>query len=74
MMGLARAGLAHLPLASQMKHLVGPVPLPATRWPRRSPRLSVDTRRRADDKTIKDYKITPGTAIHLVLALRGGRA
>jgi hypothetical protein len=27
---------------------------------------------RADDKTIQDYKITPGTTIHLVLALRGG--
>ncbi|CAK9784047.1 ubiquitin-like protein-like protein 1 [Cutaneotrichosporon oleaginosum] len=26
----------------------------------------------ADDKTIQDYKISPGTTIHLVLALRGG--
>jgi len=28
---------------------------------------------RADDKTIQDYKIQAGAAIHLVLALRGGR-
>ncbi|ADV21176.1 ubiquitin-NEDD8-like protein RUB1 [Cryptococcus gattii Ru294] len=27
-----------------------------------------------DDKTIQDYKIQAGAAIHLVLALRGGRA
>jgi hypothetical protein len=27
---------------------------------------------RADEKTIQDYKIDAGKAIHLVLALRGG--
>jgi ubiquitin-like protein Nedd8 len=28
---------------------------------------------RNDEKTIQDYKIQAGGAIHLVLALRGGR-
>lgn len=28
---------------------------------------------RVDDKTIQDYKLTPGSTIHLVLALRGGQ-
>jgi hypothetical protein len=34
--------------------------------------MSITNSPRGDDKTIQDYKITPGTTIHLVLALRGG--
>ena len=35
--------------------------------------VNVDLKTRQDDKTLKDYAITPGSVLHLVLALRGGR-
>lgn len=34
---------------------------------------NVDLKSRQDDKTLTDYTITPGSVLHLVLALRGGR-
>ncbi|CAE6427680.1 unnamed protein product [Rhizoctonia solani] len=35
-------------------------------------RLIFGGRQMADDKTAKEYSITPGSVLHLVLALRGG--
>ncbi|QRW16061.1 ubiquitin family protein [Rhizoctonia solani] len=36
-------------------------------------RLIFGGRQMADDKTAKEYNITAGSVLHLVLALRGGR-
>jgi len=36
--------------------------------------VAISLTTRADDKTAKDFNITPGAVLHLVLALRGGRS
>ncbi len=36
-------------------------------------RLIYSGRQLADDKLLEDYQITPGTVVHMVLQLRGGR-